>query len=191
MFDIGWSEMGMILMVALIVIGPKDLPRLAREIGKWTAKARSMAREFQRSFEDMAREADLQDIKSELEKVSRTDMRRQIENTLDPDGSLKRALQAPDLSDKTSDQPKLEAAEEVLVDEDPYGPDGRFVEEDDEGNDAPASTTRVAASGSSKPPPAPPSEVKAVAPAETGVPAKPAESVPAEKPPTPAGTGQA
>ena len=64
MFDIGWSEMAVILMVALIVIGPKDLPRVARTIGKWTGKARGMAREFQRSIEDMAREAELQDIKA-------------------------------------------------------------------------------------------------------------------------------
>ena len=59
MFDIGWSEMAVILMVALIVIGPKDLPRVARTIGKWTGKARAMAREFQRSLDDMAREAEL------------------------------------------------------------------------------------------------------------------------------------
>ena len=63
MFDIGWSEMAVILMVALIVIGPKDLPRVARTIGKWTGKARGMAREFQRSLDDMAREAELQDVK--------------------------------------------------------------------------------------------------------------------------------
>ena len=75
MFDIGWSEMALILMVALIVIGPKDLPRVARTIGKWTGKARGMAREFQRSIEDMAREAELQDIKAEMDKLSRVDVR--------------------------------------------------------------------------------------------------------------------
>ena len=55
MFDIAWSEMLVIVVVALIVIGPKELPRLVREVGRWTAKARSMAREFQRSFDDMVR----------------------------------------------------------------------------------------------------------------------------------------
>ena len=98
MFDIGWSEMAVILMVALIVIGPKDLPRVARTIGKWTAKARGMAREFQRSLEDMAREAELQDIKAEVDKLSRVDVRSRIEETLDPDGKLRRGLAAPDLS---------------------------------------------------------------------------------------------
>ena len=95
MLDVGWSEMALILLVALVVIGPKDLPRVARTVGKWTAKARSMAREFQRSFDDMAREAELQDLKAELQKVSRTDLRKELENTLDPDGEMKRALAPP------------------------------------------------------------------------------------------------
>ena len=95
MFDIGWSEMAVILMVALIVIGPKDLPRVARTIGKWTGKARGMAREFQRSLDDMAREAELQDIKAEMDKLSRVDVRHRIEETIDPEGELRRSLAAP------------------------------------------------------------------------------------------------
>jgi sec-independent protein translocase protein TatB len=95
MFDIGWSEMALIVMVALIVIGPKDLPRVARSVGKWTGKARAMAREFQRSIDDMAREADLQDIKAEVDKLSRVDVRHRIEETIDPEGELRRSLAAP------------------------------------------------------------------------------------------------
>jgi sec-independent protein translocase protein TatB len=95
MFDLGWSEMAVILLVALIVIGPKDLPRVARTIGKWTGKARAMAREFHRSLDDMAREADLQDIKAEMDKLSRVDMRQRIEETIDPEGELRRSLTAP------------------------------------------------------------------------------------------------
>ena len=95
MFDIGWSEMALILMVALIVIGPKDLPRVARSVGRWTGKARAMAREFQRSIDDMAREADLQDIKAEVDKLSRVDVRHRLEETIDPEGDLRRGLAAP------------------------------------------------------------------------------------------------
>ena len=102
MFDIGWSEMAVILMVALIVIGPKDLPRVARTIGKWTGKARGMAREFQRSIEDMAREAELQDIKQEMNKLSRVDVRSRIEETIDPEGALRRGLAAPTIADDES-----------------------------------------------------------------------------------------
>ena len=51
MFDIAWSELGVIAVVALVVIGPKDLPRVLRTMGQWTSKARSMAREFQSGLE--------------------------------------------------------------------------------------------------------------------------------------------
>jgi sec-independent protein translocase protein TatB len=118
MFDIGWSEMAVILMVALIVIGPKDLPRVARSIGKWTGKARGMAREFQRSLDDMAREADLQDIKAEVDKLSRVDVRHRLEETIDPQGDLRRSLNAPvgadlrdsDMAEPDSPMPEIEPA---------------------------------------------------------------------------------
>ena len=74
MFDIGWSEMAVILLVALVVIGPRDLPRVARTVGRWVAKGRAMAREFQSALEDMAREAELDKVKSEIEKVGRTNL---------------------------------------------------------------------------------------------------------------------
>jgi sec-independent protein translocase protein TatB len=92
MFDIGWSEMAIVLLVALIVIGPKDLPRLARNMGQWAAKGRAMAREFQRALEDMAREAELDKVKSEIEKAGRTNLGKTIEKTIDPSGELSKAF---------------------------------------------------------------------------------------------------
>ena len=92
MFDIGWSEMAIVLLVAIIVIGPRDLPRLARAIGRWTGKARAMAREFQRSLEDMAREAELEDLRKEIEGASRFNLDEKIRETVDPDRTLDRAL---------------------------------------------------------------------------------------------------
>jgi sec-independent protein translocase protein TatB len=100
MFDIGWSEMAIVLLVALIVIGPKDLPRLARNMGQWAAKGRAMAREFQRALEDMAREAELDKVKSEIEKAGRTDLGKTIEKTIDPSGELSRAFDPPVLGGK-------------------------------------------------------------------------------------------
>lgn len=100
MLDIGWTEMAVILLVALVVVGPKDLPRLARTIGKWAAKGRSLAYEFQRSLDAMAREAELDDIKKdlkELDKVTKTDLRKTIRETIDPDGSLAEAVKPPRL----------------------------------------------------------------------------------------------
>jgi sec-independent protein translocase protein TatB len=71
MFDIGWSELLVIGSLALIVVGPKDLPKLLHQVGKYTAHARNMARDFQRSMEDAAREADISSVK-ELKDVART-----------------------------------------------------------------------------------------------------------------------
>ena len=70
MFDIGWSELLVIGCLALIVVGPKELPRMLRTLGRYTAQARGMAREFQRSMEDAAREADLGDMKEMREVAS-------------------------------------------------------------------------------------------------------------------------
>jgi len=92
MFDIGWSEMALVLLVALIVIGPKDLPRVARTMGQWVGKGRAMAREFQRALEDMAREAELDKVKSEIEKAGRTNVGKTIEKTIDPSGELSKAF---------------------------------------------------------------------------------------------------
>lgn len=92
MFDIGWSEMAIILVVALVVVGPKDLPRLARTLGQWMAKGRSMAREFQRHVDDMAREADLADLKDSVQKISPAGIRDHITKAVDPDGTLGKSL---------------------------------------------------------------------------------------------------
>ncbi len=62
MFDIGWSELMVIGIVALIVVGPKDLPGMFRTLGKFTAKAKSMAREFTKAMEDAADEAGVKDV---------------------------------------------------------------------------------------------------------------------------------
>jgi sec-independent protein translocase protein TatB len=96
MFDLGWSEMLVILVVALIVIGPKDLPKVARQIGRWTGKARAMAREFQRSFDDMAREAELEEIKANLQKMNPANLEHTIRETIDPDRKLEKALDVRD-----------------------------------------------------------------------------------------------
>ena len=63
MFDIGWTEIAIITVVALVVIGPKDLPGVVRSIGRWTGKARKVTRDFQRNFETMAEETELADFR--------------------------------------------------------------------------------------------------------------------------------
>lgn len=66
MFDIGWTELLLIGVVALIVIGPKDLPDMFRQLGRFTAKLRSMARDFQRAMEQAANESGVKDVAKDL-----------------------------------------------------------------------------------------------------------------------------
>jgi sec-independent protein translocase protein TatB len=66
MFDLSWSHILIVLVVALVVIGPKDLPRFMRMAGRWVGKARSMAHEFRRSFDEMSRQAELDELREEL-----------------------------------------------------------------------------------------------------------------------------
>lgn len=72
MFDIAWSEMLVIGAVALVVIGPKDLPKALRSVGEAVGKIRRMASEFQNQFNDAMREAELHDIKKQVEEVGGT-----------------------------------------------------------------------------------------------------------------------
>jgi sec-independent protein translocase protein TatB len=62
MFDIGYSELLLIAVVALIVIGPKDLPRVMRVVGQWVGRARGMARHFRSGIDTMMREAELEEM---------------------------------------------------------------------------------------------------------------------------------
>ena len=66
MFGLGWSEMMVVGIVALIVIGPKDLPQLFRTVGEFTGKAKGMAREFSKAMNDAANDAGVNDISSSL-----------------------------------------------------------------------------------------------------------------------------
>jgi len=93
MFDLGWAEMAVIMLVALIVIGPKDLPKVARTIGQWTGKARALARDFQRSLDDMAREAELDEIKKSIGKAGRFDMKKAVKDMVDPEDEFDRAFE--------------------------------------------------------------------------------------------------
>jgi len=69
MFDIGWSEFVLIAVVALIAIGPKELPGVLRTMGQWMAKARKMAAEFQGQFQEAMREAEMADLKDSFDEV--------------------------------------------------------------------------------------------------------------------------
>jgi sec-independent protein translocase protein TatB len=69
MFDIGWSELVVIAVVALIAIGPKELPGVLRMVGQWMGKARKMASEFQGQFQEAMREAEMADVKKSFDDI--------------------------------------------------------------------------------------------------------------------------
>jgi sec-independent protein translocase protein TatB len=95
MFDFAWSEIAVIAVVALVVIGPKDLPKVLRTVGTWVGKARGIAREFQSSLDQMIREAELEEVRKQVEQAAKVDMSQAIERTIDPAGELTRSLAEP------------------------------------------------------------------------------------------------
>lgn len=95
MLDIGWAELAIIGVIVLIVVGPKELPRVLRSAGQWAGKARKIAREFQNSLDDMIRESELDTVKKDIEKATKFDIKKDIENAIDPKGDVKRALETP------------------------------------------------------------------------------------------------
>ncbi|HVD84845.1 MAG TPA: Sec-independent protein translocase protein TatB [Bradyrhizobium sp.] len=105
MFDIGWSELVVIAVVALIAIGPKELPGVLRMVGQWMGKARKMAAEFQGQFQEAMREAEMADLKKSFDEVKEaatgftsnnvmTSLERDVGKALDIDGIDKPAASA-------------------------------------------------------------------------------------------------
>jgi sec-independent protein translocase protein TatB len=97
LLDFGWSELMLIGVVALVVIGPKDLPKALRVAGFWVRKARTLSREFQSSIEQMVREAELDEMRQELKKATEIDLEKEFQQAVDPTGSLAESLKPPEL----------------------------------------------------------------------------------------------
>jgi sec-independent protein translocase protein TatB len=107
MFDIGWSEIAVIAVVALIAIGPKELPGVLRMVGQWMGKARKMAAEFQGQFQEAMREAEMADLKKSFDEVKEaasgfttgnlmTSLEKDVSKALDIDVLDKPAVSATD-----------------------------------------------------------------------------------------------
>jgi len=83
MFDIfSWQHIIIMLVVALVVVGPKDLPRLMNMAGKWAGKARAMASEFRRSFDEMARESELAELRKEIDNLKKNNPVSDLANSM-------------------------------------------------------------------------------------------------------------
>ena len=91
MFDISWTEFLLIGIVALIVIGPKELPAVMRSLGQWTRKIRSLAADFQNQFHEAMREAEMADLKKQADEMASSVS--DIAN-FDPMASAKKEMEA-------------------------------------------------------------------------------------------------
>jgi len=94
MFDIGWSEMAVIAVVALIVLGPKEIPNALKTAAHWMRTARKLAREFQSGVDQIVREAELDEARKTVQQASGLNIGKEIEKVVDPTGEAKRALNA-------------------------------------------------------------------------------------------------
>ncbi len=92
MFDFAWSEIALIGVVALIAIGPKDLPVAIKAVAGLVKKARKMAGEFQVHVDEMVREADLHEVRQEFNDLRRMDIKGKILNAMDGDGTLRKTM---------------------------------------------------------------------------------------------------
>jgi sec-independent protein translocase protein TatB len=121
MFDIGWGELLLIGVVALIVIGPKELPGTLRTLGQWMGKLRRMASEFQGQFQEAMREAELADLKKQVDDMTSqaqsyanfdpvSEVRKEFENTQQQIESAITPAVAPGTEAQIAPLPEPEAA---------------------------------------------------------------------------------
>ena len=121
--DIGWQELFLIALVTIIVVGPKEIPRVLRTVSLWVQKIKGMAREFQSGIDDLAREADLDDFRKELAEAKDFDVGRNIEDMIDPTGEYAKSIE------------ELEESVESSLEEEPLLNDFEDGDDADAGDD--------------------------------------------------------
>jgi sec-independent protein translocase protein TatB len=112
MFDLGWDEMAVIAVVALVFLGPKELPNALRTVSSLTKAARKLAGEFQSGVNEIIREADLEDTKkklTELQSINKNTIQKAVEKAVDPTGEIKTAMKVDETPAATSVAPKVDA----------------------------------------------------------------------------------
>jgi sec-independent protein translocase protein TatB len=95
MLDLAWSEIALIAVVALVVIGPKDLPEAVRGVARGIQKLRRMAGEFRSQADELVREANLDELRQQIHDIRNFNVRDEFEKTVDKDGSLRRSFDDP------------------------------------------------------------------------------------------------
>jgi sec-independent protein translocase protein TatB len=109
MLDFSWSEILLIAVVTLMVVRPKDLPQVLKYVAQFARKARAMAREFQSGVEEMVREAELHEVKAQIESAVSTDLAQELDHSIDPGGSIAKSLDLQAESAASVEAPALPA----------------------------------------------------------------------------------
>lgn len=86
MFDVGWPELFIIAVVVLLIVGPKDLPKVLRTVGHFTGKAKAITREFRGHVDDMIRDSELEDVRDQINSASESSLEALTENVIHPNG---------------------------------------------------------------------------------------------------------
>ena len=119
MFDIGGWEFLLIIMLALLIIGPKDLPLAIRTITHWIRKARSLAEEFRYNLDDIATQAEIDKVKTDLvADTGLSDMKTEIEDSLkeiDPQGDLDTSIQSFRISTDNHESLNIASSEDKRI----------------------------------------------------------------------------
>src|SRR4051812_31101882 len=111
MFDIGWGELMLIGVVALIAIGPKELPGALRTLGQWMTKIRRMASEFQGQFQEAMREAELHELRKEVDEMANEAAKyTHFDPVAEVSTQLEKAADLPDLDGPLTGKPKAMAS---------------------------------------------------------------------------------
>lgn len=100
MLDIGWTEIAVILVIAILVVGPKDLPKAMRSVAKIVGKVKAMMREFQGNIDEMIKETELEEVKNQISSARHMNLDNKISETIDSDGELSKSM---DLSKEAAD----------------------------------------------------------------------------------------
>ena len=84
MFDIGWQELFIVVAIVIIVVGPRDLPRVLKTVTSYVGKIRSMVREFQSGIDEVTREVDIEDLRVEAQKLAEVDFDKEVKKATAP-----------------------------------------------------------------------------------------------------------
>jgi sec-independent protein translocase protein TatB len=176
MFDLAWSELALIAVVAVVVIGPKDLPDAIRNVAKGVQKLRRMASEFQSHADELVREAKLEDVRDQIRDIRNFDLKGVIEKNLDQDGSIRKTFTEDPLKDAWKPETGIATGTATATD---AAADGSIAAP--AGSQADATTAGATPAG-----PAPAATPPAFLPPEVAAQSTPAPFAPASASPAPA-----